>query len=767
MKKFLSFLLALIMVLTFVTPALGTEAPRGLDSYDERAVSLVCVERTLEYIRYMTVDIGTRVGGMPNERRAIEWLIAEFDALGLETEIQYFQSFVSDPQALGYPIHGGHRNIAYITIHNAENFYEVGRFYQTLPDGTVRYGGPFMPWHGHTWEAGAALNALITETEDEVLHEPVTGEVVYVPNLAVVGETPEEIRDAFYARFVEAEVEGKVVLVRRLAAAQDVNIAIAAERAGAIGLMAHTSMGGRGNFGSATSPTFPAPADGPIGIPVTVIALAHGEWLKKMIEQEPVTVDLVTRRYYTPYSWNAIGRKPAVNNPENAPILYVVGHIDSVIGAPGANDNASGVAVTLEAARALVQLDTPDVELRFVGFGHEEGPGGLRGAWKYVGHLTPEEGRRIMGVFNMDMTASSDVEYATYWTMATVDGVPNVVTQVFMETAERLGYGGILEQSQFGSSDHVPFHNAINPAPAWAVGDWTRHPQRIPAAMGIWMGREHDGMITPNNMSIERFYHTPQDTIEENICLDRLQMCIRIVTAAVYQMARNPELPLDFEYHRAYMVGSAGYFRPTNNMTRAEAATIMVRTQVEGFRAGTYPAGMESFDAFTDVTKGDWFYYYVAWAYDAGLVGGHGGGVFAPGNNISREEFALLIARVDGVQPAGVLSFIDAANISEWALDGVYTAYLLGWVAGDATGTFRPEDFIMRAEAATAFNRIMGRVDSNAAYAAVDLVNEVALTSWPDVAATAWYYASVVAATNDHRLARDDDGAVIRMVFLW
>ncbi|MCL2391200.1 MAG: M20/M25/M40 family metallo-hydrolase [Oscillospiraceae bacterium] len=485
---------------------------------DERAVALVCVNRTWDSIYYMSVEIGTRVGGMAGERRAIEWLIAEFEALGLETEIHEFDAAVQT------------RNIGYLTIHNAENFYGMGRFFGGVTDGFSRYGGPFMPWHGHIWEVGAAANGLITHNfiTGEVA-APVTGEVVFV------GDIPGNLNaDAAAALaqelFEAADVDGKIALIGM----RNPNAAIAniATANGAIGLMGHTVIGGRGNFGAAGSPNIPVA--NAVDIPVLGLALAQAEWLKTFLEQESVTVTIETQRYSTPVSWNAIGRKPAINNPDTAPIFYVIGHIDTVIGAPGANDNASGVAVTLEAARALSQLHTPDVELRFVGFGDEEN--GLRGAWRYVQRLPQAERDRIRGVFNMDMTASAAYDEAPYWVMATVDGLPNLVTQTFIATADRLGFEGILQQAMFSSSDHVPFHfNGIQQA--------NQRPNpfvpSIPAAMGIWLGRVNEGMITPSNFTVEFYYHTPQDTIWENVCKDRLEMCIQIVSAAVYYMARN------------------------------------------------------------------------------------------------------------------------------------------------------------------------------------------------------------------------------------
>lgn len=54
-------------------------------------------------------------------------------------------------------------------------------------------------------------------------------------------------------------------------------------------------------------------------------------------------------------------------------ILVVGGHYDSAIGAPGANDNASGAAATLALARAFAK-ETPLRTIRFVLFVNEEPP---------------------------------------------------------------------------------------------------------------------------------------------------------------------------------------------------------------------------------------------------------------------------------------------------------------------------------------------------------------------------------------------------------
>ncbi len=62
---------------------------------------------------------------------------------------------------------------------------------------------------------------------------------------------------------------------------------------------------------------------------------------------------------------------PGSKHPEE--IILIGAHYDSVIGSPGANDNASGIAALLELARLFHQV-TPERTIRFVAFVNEEPP---------------------------------------------------------------------------------------------------------------------------------------------------------------------------------------------------------------------------------------------------------------------------------------------------------------------------------------------------------------------------------------------------------
>ena len=68
----------------------------------------------------------------------------------------------------------------------------------------------------------------------------------------------------------------------------------------------------------------------------------------------------------------------------NEKAVVVSSHYDSVVGAPGANDNAR-TGLVLELARAFQNVET-DKEIRFITFGSEET--GLLGSDYYVNSLS-------------------------------------------------------------------------------------------------------------------------------------------------------------------------------------------------------------------------------------------------------------------------------------------------------------------------------------------------------------------------------------------
>jgi hypothetical protein len=96
-------------------------------------------------------------------------------------------------------------------------------------------------------------------------------------------------------------------------------------------------------------------------------AMYSGETLQRL----GYTVRRQSYEVYNTTVCNLEAEKRGGNNPDE--IVLIGAHYDSVIGSPGANDNASGVAAVLEVARLLSNREL-DRTVRFVAFVNEEPP---------------------------------------------------------------------------------------------------------------------------------------------------------------------------------------------------------------------------------------------------------------------------------------------------------------------------------------------------------------------------------------------------------
>ncbi len=197
---------------------------------------------------------------------------------------------------------------------------------------------------------------------------------------------------------------------------------------------------------------------------------------------------------------------------------------------------------------------------------------------------------------------------------------------------------------------------------------------------------------------------------------------------------------LNGDDHFAYIVGYPnGNVEPNGNITRAEVATIFFRLLTEKVRT----ANSTQSNSLSDVTRGQWFNHAVSTLSSMGIVKGHNDGTFAPNAPITRAEFAAIAARFDDKNTDTSSKFTDIA--SHWAKNEIGIAANKGWINGYPDGTFRPNQYITRAEAMTLVNRVLNRLPENSS----DLLDS--MIKWPDNSdASAWYYLAVQEATNSH-----------------
>lgn len=148
--------------------------------------------------------------------------------------------------------------------------------------------------------------------------------------------------------------------------------------------------------------------------------------------------------------------------PDSKRYPFVVGgHMDTVPGSPGANDNASGMAVILEMARVFAGRDQARW-LKFVAFGSEE-YGRTRthhdGSRVYVERLGQKGRQRLAGMLSVDMVADGRPLLVGHSNIAGKD----VVAGTVFNKMDKAGFD-VRFITLCDCSDHGPFEHAGIPA---------------------------------------------------------------------------------------------------------------------------------------------------------------------------------------------------------------------------------------------------------------------------------------------------------------
>jgi aminopeptidase YwaD len=247
-----------------------------------------------------------------------------------------------------------------------------------------------------------------------------------------------------------------------------------------------------------------------VAVPVIGVAQYHGERIRaRLATGRRSTLELTTTLHAGLTSYNVLAERPATRPNPDGKVVMISSHYDSVPGAPGANDDGSGTVLCMELARVMRHLPS-STALRFAWWGSEEY--GLIGSTHYVAGLDDPAAGQILGCFQNDMVGTS-WDLAVVYYLLSVDGLHNTVTQAVADAGVRLGYDEVSGPVARGSSDHVPFHD-----------------RGIAAANHSWRGAGGPAELEP-------IYHTPEDTMENNISRTRLRKSMELIGTAAYDVA--------------------------------------------------------------------------------------------------------------------------------------------------------------------------------------------------------------------------------------
>lgn len=196
----------------------------------------------------------------------------------------------------------------------------------------------------------------------------------------------------------------------------------------------------------------------------TQAGLESAQWIKGTWENLASGYSNASVEYFN-HSWKQPSVIMTVTGQKQPDEIIVLGaHLDSTVGggvgentsAPGADDDASGIATLTEVIRAITSTGyKPDKTVVFMGYAAEEV--GLRGS-NAIASSYKNQGKNVIGVFQLDMTnykgSSSDIYI--------IDDYTNAAQNQFLENLVNTYQTNLTvghSRCGYGCSDHAAWHN--------------------------------------------------------------------------------------------------------------------------------------------------------------------------------------------------------------------------------------------------------------------------------------------------------------------
>jgi carboxypeptidase Q len=339
--------------------------------------------KVMDIMSSLTDDIGPRLTGSPNMKKANEWTRDELTRYGLaNAHVEPWGTF-----GRGWA-------------------YQFASVRMVSPD-TMQFIA--MP---EAWTPGTngpvraeAVHAVINTKEDiEKYRGKLGGKIVMLGEATV----PDPLDKPLFHRYTQSELEdesqyeipgqrdeARFEEFRKRAQLQtDLNKFLAEEKVAAV-LKPTRKPGDGGTIFVQSGGSF-HPED-PIGVPSAVLSIEHfGRVARLLDKNKPVELEVnLQSQFYNDdlKGYNTVAEIPGTDPQLKQQLVMLGGHMDSWHAGEGATDNGAGVAVAMEAVRLLQTLGVkPRRTIRVVLWsGEEEGLCGSRGyVYQHFGGRGPE-----------------------------------------------------------------------------------------------------------------------------------------------------------------------------------------------------------------------------------------------------------------------------------------------------------------------------------------------------------------------------------------
>lgn len=188
---------------------------------------------------------------------------------------------------------------------------------------------------------------------------------------------------------------------------------------------------------------------------------------------------------------------------------------------------------------------------------------------------------------------------------------------------------------------------------------------------------------------------------------------------------------------------SNGTFAPAKSVTRAEFLKMLVLALREDYDA----AANYGTSSYSDVPLGEWYENYIAFAEQNKLIDGYKDGTFHPNAYITRAEAAKLTASFLGLElKENAFSGFDDVDYtgSKWASPSIWALVAQEVINGYSDNTFRPTNNISRAEAVVMISKASGFKPTEDEQTAY--AQQFSTSPFSDVSTSIWYYSYILRA---------------------
>ncbi len=111
--------------------------------------------------------------------------------------------------------------------------------------------------------------------------------------------------------------------------------------------------------------------------------------------------------------------------------------------------------------------------------------------------------------------------------------------------------------------------------------------------------------------------------------------------------------------------------------------------------------------SFSDVASDSWYKTYIDYVTEKGYMTGDAEGTFRPTEYITRAEFVTVLVNMTGVTTKTSNTLPDVAE-DAWYADYMSKGVAAGYITGYEDGTYKPESYISREEACVVIYRLAG-----------------------------------------------------------